>query len=58
MCTLKPWLRSTGPRTAEGKTRSARNAFKGGQARQLRELRAALNALIRDQHDLLDRLHP
>ena len=39
--TWRPWEQSTGPRTAEGKARVARNAYKGdwrGQLRQLRQL--------------------
>jgi hypothetical protein len=41
----KPWKRSTGPRSTEGKTRVSRNAYKGGArvlllelARQLRDV--------------------
>ncbi len=34
----RPWEKSTGPRTHEGKTTVARNAFKGGTWRLLREL--------------------
>ena len=48
----KPWLRSTGPRTAAGKAVSSRNAFKGGVrplmrklARALREQRLSLAAV-------------
>ena len=43
--TWRPWERSTGPRTTEGKARVARNGFKyqGGRWRdQLRELRRLL----------------
>ena len=40
----KPWLHSTGPRTTEGKARSAVNAWKGGQRPKEREFLA----LIRD----------
>src|SRR6266516_3609864 len=32
----KPWERSTGPKTAEGKARVARNAYKGSAARTRR----------------------
>ncbi len=39
----KPWERSTGPRTADGKATVARNADKGGLRGQLRELRRLLN---------------
>lgn len=33
----KPWEKSTGPKTAEGKARSARRGFKGGTREILRE---------------------
>lgn len=39
----KPWERSTGPRTAEGKARAARNAWKGGNRALLRELARVLS---------------
>ncbi len=36
---LKPWLRSTGPKTRTGKARAAQNAFKhGGRAVVMRKL--------------------
>ncbi len=53
--TWRPWERSTGPRTDEGKVRTARNGFKGGQWRELRELVKAMNALLREQREALDR---
>ena len=56
--TWKPWAQSTGPRTAEGKARAARNAFKGGQRQALQELRKALNSLLRDQREGLRRVTP
>lgn len=40
----KPWEKSTGPKSAAGKARAARNADKGGTRPMLRELRAALRA--------------
>lgn len=52
----KPWERSTGPRTAEGKARTSRNGFKGGQWAELRVLCKALNDLMREQHDELQRM--
>ena len=39
----KPWERSTGAQTTEGKARAARNAYKGGVAQQLKELRQLLH---------------
>ena len=38
----RPWEKSTGPRTADGKARSASNAWKGGLRQELRDVRAAL----------------
>lgn len=39
-----PWKQSTGPRTAEGKATTCRNAWKGGSREVLRELARALGA--------------
>jgi hypothetical protein len=47
--TWRPWERSTGPRTSEGKARVARNAFKGDWRGQLR----GLSQLLREQALLL-----
>jgi hypothetical protein len=52
----KPWLRSTGPKTAAGKARSRQNATKHGErsvkSRAIwRELNAALRALNQVEHD-------
>jgi hypothetical protein len=41
----KPWERSTGPRTEEGKARVARNAFKGGARSSLRRVAEILRQL-------------
>lgn len=40
----QPWTQSTGPRTAEGKARTARNGYKGGT----RTLLQALRKLLKD----------
>lgn len=37
-----PWKPSTGPRTSAVKTRTARNAWKGGKREALREIRRLL----------------
>lgn len=50
--TWKPWEQSTGPRTAEGKARTARNGYKGGMREKLREL----GRILREQADALERL--
>jgi hypothetical protein len=34
----RPWERSTGPKSEEGKARVSRNAYKGGRRAMLREL--------------------
>lgn len=34
----KPWEKSTGPRTPEGKAKAAKNAYKGGINQELRQL--------------------
>jgi len=47
-----PWPHSTGPRTAEGKARVARNAYRGGERPYLRGLAQQLAALMR-QYDAL-----
>lgn len=38
----RPWERSTGPTSAAGKAVVARNAWKGGQSAELRQLRGAM----------------
>jgi hypothetical protein len=51
MRTWKPWEKSTGPRSPEGKTASSQNAWKGGTREMLRELARALNG----QREALER---
>jgi len=40
----KPWEQSTGPRTAEGKATSSRNAYKSGERDRLRALAKLLRS--------------
>src|SRR5262245_25528191 len=44
----KPWERSTGPKTAAGKARVSRNAYKGGTRPLLRELARILREQQRE----------
>ena len=49
----RPWAKSTGPRTPEGKERVSRNAWKGGHRQKLRELITLVNAEVRASRDLV-----
>lgn len=53
--TWRPWEKSTGPRSEEGKARTSRNGFKGGHRATLRELARALDDALREQRDALRR---
>ena len=45
--TWRPWSRSTGPRTAEGKARSSRNADRPDSfTRRLREIRQEVAVMV------------
>jgi hypothetical protein len=55
--TWRPWERSTGPRTADGKAVSARNAYRGGQWRSMRELRRLLIGLLRQHRTGLQQMN-
>jgi hypothetical protein len=44
----KPWERSTGPRSHQGKARVSRNADKGGKRGVLRAKIAYLKAIMRE----------
>lgn len=47
---IQPWRASTGPRTAEGKARASRNAWKGGARpaarRMAKAMRIAMSARL------------
>jgi hypothetical protein len=49
----KPWTKSTGAKTFEGKKRSAQNAFKTGKSLEIREMIKQLNKLLKDQKELI-----
>lgn len=48
----QPWRHSTGPRTAEGKARVSRNAWRGG----LRPVLRKVGTYLREQREALDRM--
>ena len=54
--TWRPWEHSTGPRTDEGKARTAHNGFKGAQWLRLRELKKTMNEVLREQREGLRRV--
>ena len=49
----KPWTKSTGAKTPEGKKRSAQNALKTGNSLEIREMLKQLNKLLRIQSRIL-----
>lgn len=50
----KPWEKSTGPRSAEGKSASARNAWAGGYRALFRELRQQIREQEKARRTLTD----
>lgn len=52
----RPWEKSTGPKTTEGKAKCSQNGFKGARRQQARELMRTLSELLKDQRDALDRI--
>ena len=49
----KPWEKSTGAKTPEGKKKSSQNSFKTGKSLEVRELIKYLNGLLREQKNLI-----
>jgi hypothetical protein len=50
----KPWEKSTGAKTPEGKAKSSKNAIKDGKSLEVRELIKYLNGLLREQKKLIE----
>ena len=50
----RPWEESTGPRSVEGKARTARNAWKGGFRPLLREMALVLREQDKARRELTD----
>jgi hypothetical protein len=51
--TWEPWAKSTGPRSAAGKAKVAKNAFKGGRRAAIRELTREVECMLRLHRDRL-----
>jgi hypothetical protein len=51
--TWRPWERSTGPKTPEGKATVARNPWKGGHRQKLRDLTYLINQEVRQSKEFL-----
>jgi hypothetical protein len=49
----KPWEKSTGAKTPEGKAKVSKNAIKAGKSLEVRELIKYLNGLLREQRNLI-----
>ena len=49
----KPWAKSTGPKSPDGKERVSRNAWQGGHRPELRELARMVNAEVQFARDLV-----
>ena len=52
----RPWEHSTGPRTADGKARSARNAFKGAHWRRELEFFKTARQVLLEHRKILEEL--
>lgn len=52
----KPWEKSTGPQSVEGKGKVARNAYKGGYRPRYREMVKELRETLKLQSEVLDLL--
>jgi len=51
--TWRPWEKATGPKSAEGKAKVARNAYSGGHWRVMREITKKMNAMRQEKNSLV-----
>ena len=49
----KPWSKSTGPKSPEGKAATSNNAYAGSEPMKIRSAIRLLNQAMREQRDLL-----
>ena len=47
----KPWKKSTGAKTPEGKRKLSQNLFKTGKSLEIREMIKQFNKLLKDQKE-------
>ena len=52
----KPWQKSTGPKSLQGKTKVSRNAFRGGKRAKFRAVARMLKLALTHQQQYLDEL--
>ena len=52
--TWRPWDKSTGPRSPEGKAKVSSNAYAGAHWKTMRELVKETNAMLREQRQALE----
>lgn len=58
MMQLQPWMKSTGPRTTEGKKRASQNAYKhGGRCASVRELQKIMAEYSRMEREARFLIH-
>jgi hypothetical protein len=50
----KPWERSTGAKSPQGKAISSKNAFKTGDSVYVRQLIKQMNRILKEQKNLID----
>lgn len=52
----RPWLKSTGAKTPEGKAICSMNAFKGGLHARVNALKLQVNNMLREQKQALKKI--
>ncbi len=50
----KPWEKSTGPKSDEGKARTAMNGYRGGQWIEDRRIQKELSRMLKEQRQMVE----
>ena len=50
----KPWTKSTGAKTTEGKKRASQNAYKTGKSLEIRQFIKSIKKLLKEQKGLIN----